>query len=318
MQKYIVRRLLLFIPVLIGVSLIIFLLMRVVPGDIALLMVTSEVGTEAGEKQLQDLRHKLGTDRPVHVQYFSWVWGLLRLDAGTSFWTGRPVAGEIGRGLPVTIELAVLAVVLSWIIAVPIGVLSAIKQDTWIDYAFRVVTIGGVSMPEFWAAIVIILVLSVYFGWIPPLGYANFVDDPLKNLSQMTWPALTLGYRLAALLGRMTRSTMLEVLREDYVRTAWAKGLPGKVVMIRHALRNALLPVITVSGGHIGFLLGGAVVLEVIFSLPGLGRTLIAAIFHRDYPLIQGIVVLMAFVFSAVNLAVDLTYAWLDPRIRYA
>lgn len=319
MQRYIARRLLLVPMVLFLVSLVIFFLIHMLPGDIALVIVAG--GGEAGvvsEEELNVVRQKLGTDRPLLVQYASWMGGLLTLNPGISYWTDEPVAGEVLSKLLVTLQLAIMAIVVSWLIALPLGVLSALRQDTWIDYIFRVLSIGGLVMPEFWTGVLIILFLSTWFGWVPPLGYAKFVDDPMRNMSQLIWPVLALGYRLAALLSRMIRSSLLEVIREDYIRTAWAKGLREQVIVYRHALKNAILPVITVSGNHIGYLLGGAVVMELIFNLPGLGRLLVDSVFHRDYPVVQTIVLVMALVFMLVNLAVDVLYGWLDPRIRYS
>ncbi|MBI2906130.1 MAG: ABC transporter permease [Chloroflexi bacterium] len=319
MHRYIARRLLLVPLVLFLVSLVIFVLIHALPGDIALVILAG--GGDAGmvsEEALAALREKLGTDQPLWVQYGAWMGGLLTLNPGLSLWTGEPVAGEVLTKLLVTLQLALMAIAVSWLIALPLGVLSALRQDTWIDYIFRVLSIGGLVMPEFWTGVLIILFLSTWFGWVPPLGYARFIDDPMRNLSQLLWPVLALGYRLAALLSRMIRSSLLEVVREDYIRTAWAKGLREQVITYRHAMKNAILPVVTVSGNHIGYLLGGAVVMELIFNLPGLGRLLVDSVFHRDYPVVQIIVLAMALVFMLVNLAVDLLYGWLDPRIRYS
>jgi len=221
------------------------------------------------------------------------------------------------RGQPLTIELALLAIVLSLLVALITGILSAVHQDTWVDYLFRVVSIAGLSIPNFWLGTLIILALSQVFLWTPPLGYVEFFEDAWTNLQQIIWPALALGYSLAAVTSRMTRSAMLEVLRQDYIKTAWAKGLAGQAVVLRHALRNALLPMITLSSIQLGHLLGGTVIMETIFTLPGVGRYLVDGIFHRDYPVTQTIVVMMGFIFVCINLVVDLFYAWLDPRIRY-
>ncbi|MBI4498094.1 MAG: ABC transporter permease [Chloroflexi bacterium] len=317
MQEYILRRLVVMIPALIGVSLIVFAVMRIIPGDVAALIATRGGEGQATEAEIAALREKLGLNKPLPVQYVEWIGGLVRLDAGISLWSGQPVMEELARRFPVSAELAILSIAISLVIAIPIGVLSAIRQDTWVDYLFRVVSISGLAVPGFWLAILIILFLSVWFRWIPPLGYASFFDDPVKNLQQMIWPALALGYRLSAIVSRMTRSTMLEVLREDYIRTAWAKGLRGRAVIYRHALKNALLPVITISAIQLGHLLGGTVIMETVFSLPGIGRLLVDSIYQRDFPVVQTIVVLMAIIFAITNLIVDLLYAWLNPRIRY-
>ncbi|MBI2888145.1 MAG: ABC transporter permease [Chloroflexi bacterium] len=318
MQEYIIRRLFLMIPTLLGVSLIIFTIMRVIPGDVATLIATRGGEGTATEQEIGDLREKLGLADPLPIQYLKFVGGLLKLDVGESLWSGRPVIKEIVSRLPLTMELAVLAVLISLIIALPVGVLSAIRQDTWVDYLFRIISIAGLAMPNFWIGVLIILFLSLYFRWIPPLGYTDLFVDPGKNLQQMVWPAVALGYRLSAIVSRMTRSTMLEVLREDFIRTAWAKGLRERVVIYRHALKNALLPVITITGIQLGALMGGTVIMESIFTLPGVGRLLIDSINHRDYPVVQTIVVLLAFIFASVNLIVDMVYAWLNPRIRFS
>lgn len=318
MRQYVARRLLVFIPVALVVSLMIFLLMRVIPGDVALIILAGEGDTsQVSQESLAAMRQQLGLDRPLYEQYLSWVWGMVRLDAGTSLWTGRPIFDEIAKRLPLSLELAILSALVSLIIAIPVGTISAIRQDTWVDYLFRFVTIGGIAMPTFWTGTIIILVASAGFGWTPPLGYASIIQDPAKNLQQLIWPAVALGYYFSAVVSRMTRSCMLEVLRQDYVRTAWAKGLRERVVVARHALKNAMLPVITIVGLQFGILLGGTVVMERVFTLPGMGNAMIDSIFRRDYPMTQALVVILALLFMAINLIVDLTYGWLDPRIRY-
>lgn len=318
MQKYILRRLMLMAPTLIGVSLIVFAIMRVIPGDVASYIATRGGEATASAREVEDLRQKLGLADPLPVQYFKFMGGLLTLDVGNSLWTGRPVIRELMTRLPLTIELALLSILISLVIAIPLGVASAIRQDTWIDYLFRLVSIAGLAIPNFWFGVLVILVLSITFNWIPPLGYADLFANPGKNLQQMIFPALVLGYRLSAIVSRMTRSTMLEVLREDYIRTARAKGLRDVAVVYRHALKNALLPVITLSGLQLGALMGGTVIMENIFSLPGVGRMLVDAINHRDFPVVQTIVMLFAVTFATINLLVDLVYAWLNPRIRFS
>ncbi|GAA2858072.1 ABC transporter permease [Aminobacter niigataensis] len=276
-----------------------------------------EGNSGASREAIEALRVQLGLDVPLWQQYFSWIGGLLQLDAGNSLWSGRPVFDEILQRLPLTIELALLALVISLTVAVPLGILSALKQDTWIDYVFRGVSIGGLALPSFWLGTLVILGLTVWFNWTPPLGYVSFTQDPWINLQQLFWPALVIGYSNAAIISRMTRSAMLEVLREDYVRTAWAKGLNLRSILTVHALRNALLPVITLAAIELGNLLSGTVVMETIFTLPGIGRYLVDAIFHRDYPVVQTIIVLMGILFVVLNLLTDLLYGVLDPRIRY-
>jgi peptide/nickel transport system permease protein len=315
MHKYVVRRLLLAIPVLLCSSLIVFGLMRVMPGD-ALVALMGESGN-VGERELQKLRKDLGLDRPYHEQYLIWVWRMVSLNPGHSIFTNEPIPVALRKAIPVTLELATLAMILGLVIAIPVGVLSATRQDKPSDYVGRVVAVSGLSLPDFWLGTLVITFAAIWFRWIPPLGYSNLWDDPWRNLQQFLLPAAVLGFRLSAATMRMTRSTVLEVLREDYVRTAWAKGLGGRMVVYKHALKNALIPVVTIVGGQLGTLLAGTVVVETIFALPGMGRLTVEAILFRDYPVVQTNVMLVAAVLVTINLVVDLTYAWLDPRIRY-
>jgi peptide/nickel transport system permease protein len=315
MYKYVFRRLLLAVPVLLLSSLIVFGLMRVMPGD-ALTALMAESGN-VGEKELAKLRKDLGLDRPYYEQYLIWLWQMVSLNPGYSIFTNEPIAVALKKSIPVTFELATLAMFLGLLIAVPIGVLSAIRQDTPADYTGRVVAVSGLSLPDFWLGTLVITFAALWFRWIPPLGYTSFWESPTKNLQQFILPAAVLGFRLAAATMRMTRSTVLEVLREDYVRTAWAKGLAGRIVVYKHALKNALIPVVTIVGGQLGTLLAGAVVVETIFALPGMGRLTVEAILYRDYPVVQTNVMLVAAILVTLNLLVDMTYAWLDPRIRY-
>jgi peptide/nickel transport system permease protein len=317
MRTYILKRLLLIVPTLLGVASLVFVIMRVIPGDVALLILGGDQGGAIDQKQLDAVRKQLGLDRSLLVQFGSWLWGVLRFDFGTSLWTGQPVTHELLIRLPLSLELALLATIVSVIIAIPLGMLAAIRQDTWIDYAVRVVSIGGLAIPSFWIGILCILGLVIFFGWGPPLEFTPPWVDPWANLSMMIWPVVTVGYRYSAVTTRMTRSTVLEVLREDYIRTAWAKGLRERAVVIRHALKNAMLPVITLIGTEFAFLIGGLVVTETVFTLNGIGRFVVDAVAHRDYPVVQALVFLIAFAFVIVNLLVDLTYAWFDPRIRY-
>ena len=315
MYKYVLRRVLLAVPVLLLSSLIVFGLMRVMPGD-ALTVLMAESGN-IGEKELQKLRKDLGLDLPYHQQYLLWLWQMVSLRPGDSLFTGEPISTSLWKAVPVTLELTALAMVLGLAIAVPIGVLSATRQDTTSDYAGRMVAVSGLSFPDFWLGTLVITFAAIWFKWIPPIGYVSFWESPTRNLQQFLLPAAVLGFRLSAATMRMTRSTVLEVLREDYVRTAWAKGLSGRIVVYKHALKNALIPVVTVVGGQLGVLLAGAVVIETIFALPGMGRLTVEAIFYRDYPVVQTNVMLVAATLVTLNLVVDLTYAWLDPRIRY-
>jgi peptide/nickel transport system permease protein len=316
--QYIVKRILLMIPTLLGAALVVFILMHVVPGDIAMLILgAGEQGGDVNLTELDRVRHKLGLDRPLYEQFFAWVWGIARLDFGTSLWTGAPVLEELRIRLPLTLEVALFATLISTLIAIPLGTLAAIRQDTWIDYGVRVISIGGLAIPNFWTGILLILFLVIYFQWSPPLVFVPLWEDPWENFKQLVWPIVTVGYRNAALSTRLTRSAVLEVMREDYIRTAWAKGLREGIVVAKHTLKNAMLPVITVIGAEFAFLMGGLVVTETVFTLNGLGRFVVDAILHRDIPVVQTMVLLTAFIIVFINLIVDLLYAWLDPRISY-
>ena len=316
MSRYIIKRLFLMIPTLLGVAVFVFLLMRVIPGDIVELRLTSEGGFVT-EEVLAMERARLGLDKPVWQQFATWIGGIVRLDFGTSMWTGRPISHEIGIRIQLSLEIAILATVVAILIAIPLGTLAALKQDTWVDYAVRVFSIAGLSMPSFWLGILIILFLLIYFQWVPPMFFTPIWVDPWENLSQMVWPAAAVGYRYSAVSTRMMRSSTLEVLREDYVRTARAKGLWDQVVIVRHAMKNAMLPVITVIGLEFAFLIGGLVVTEQVFNLNGLGKLFVQSIAQRDYTMTQTLVLLVAVTFVMVNFVIDILYAWLDPRIRY-
>jgi peptide/nickel transport system permease protein len=315
MHKYIIRRLLLAIPVLLLASLIVFGLMRVMPGD-ALTALMAESGN-VSERELQKLRKDLGLDLPYYEQYLIWLWQMVSLNPGYSIFTSEPIPVALKKAIPVTIELALLAMILGLVIAIPLGVLSATRQDKPSDYVGRLVAISGLSLPDFWLGTLVITFAAIWFSWIPPLGYASVWESPWTNLQQFLLPAAVLGFRLSAATMRMTRSTLLEVLREDYVRTAWSKGLGERVIIYKHALKNALIPVVTIVGGQLGTLLAGTVIVETIFALPGMGRLTVEAILYRDYPIVQTNVMLVAGTLVMLNLLVDLTYAWLDPRIHY-
>ena len=316
MRTYIAKRLMLIVPTLLGAASLVFVIMRVIPGDVALLIIGGDAGN-VDPKQLTAMRERLGLDQSLLVQFGTWLWGVVRFDFGTSLWTGQPVTEELLIRLPLSLELALLATMVSVVIAIPLGMLAAVRQDTWVDYVVRVVSIGGLAIPGFWVGILCILGLVIFFGWGPPLEFTPPWVDPWANFEMMVWPVVTVGYRYSAVTTRMTRSTVLEVLREDYIRTAWAKGLRERTVVIRHALKNAMLPVITLIGTEFAFLIGGLVVTETVFTLNGIGRFVVDAVAHRDYPVVQALVFLIAFGFVIVNLLVDLTYAWFDPRIRY-
>ena len=316
MRTYLAKRILLIVPTLLGVASLVFVIMRVIPGDVALLILGGDSG-QIDRAQLAAMHHRLGLDQPIVVQFATWLWGVLRFDFGVSLWTGRPVVEELLIRLPLSLELAILATTVAVLLAIPFGMIAAIRQDTWLDYFVRVISIGGLAIPSFWIGILVILFLVLYFGWGPPLEYTPPWVSPWANFQQMVWPVVTVGYRYAAVTTRMTRSTLLEVLREDYIRTAWAKGLRERAIVIRHALKNAMLPVITLIGTEFAFLIGGLVVTETVFTLNGVGRFVVDAVAHRDYPVVQALVFIIAFGFVIVNLLIDLTYAWFDPRIRY-
>src|SRR2546426_1562751 len=316
MIKYIVKRLLLMIPTLLGVAVLIFFLMRVVPGDIVELRFAGE-SAFAQKENLDKERARLGLDQTLWKQFLTWMWGIVRLDFGTSMWTGSPIIEEIKLRATLSFQLAVMATVIAVVLAIPLGVVAALKQDTWVDYSVRIFSIAGLATPSFWLGIVFILMLLIVFKWLPPMVYTPFWVNPWQNMLQLIWPALAVGYRYSAVATRMTRSAMLEVLREDYIRTARAKGLWLKLILSRHALKNAMLPVLTVIALEFAFLMGGLVVTEQVFNLNGLGLLFVEAVAHRDYTLTQALVMLVAFVFIFVNFLVDLAYAWLDPRIRF-
>ncbi len=323
MYQYIIKRVLLTIPTLLGAAALVFLLMRLIPGDICLVRLGSG-GASFDPKALAACHAEIGVDRPVIVQFLEFIWGVIRFDFGTSMWSGKPVSTEILARLPISIEIAVLATTVAVAIAIPLGTISALKQNTWIDVAVRIFAIGGIATPSFWLGIVsVLLVLDISAAvtgtpWMPPIDYVPIWKDPIRNLSMAVLPAITVGYRYAAVSMRMTRSAMLEVMREDYVRTARAKGLINKLIVNRHALKNALLPVVTLIGIEFAFLIGGLVVTEQVFNLNGVGRLFVQAVQNQDYTLTQALVMLTVAVFVFTNLAVDLLYGWLDPRIHFA
>ena len=319
MGTYVVKRLLLFIPTLIVVSIIIFTILRIVPGDPAVAMLAGPGGEgNFTKEQLERLRESLGTNEPILTQYVKWVGDLFQGDLGTSFWNNRAVTEEIKNRFPITLQLAVMSIIITFVVAIPIGVLTAVKQDTWVDYVGKIFTVGGVSMPTFWVGILILFFLVRFFNWLPPLFYADLWDDPFTNFQQMIFPALALGYYNTAFIARLTRSAMLEILREDYMRTARSKGLREHTVVLRHGLKNALLPVLTVSGWQFGVLLSGAVLIEIIFLVPGMGQLIVDSVGRRDYEVIQAVVMLSVAVVLTLNLIVDLVYAWIDPKVRYS
>lgn len=320
MLNYILRRLALFVPTLLLVSMAIFVLMRVLPGDVAVLILAGPDGdnTRFSEEDVRAVRQELGLDRPIPVQYADWLQGMVTLDFQDSFRTNSPATADLfKRLLTVTFPLTLLTVAISLVIAIPSGIIQAVKRDTKTDYTLRMLTITGVASPSFVTGVVLLIFTINVFGWIPPLEYRAPWDDPLLNIQQLILPALALGHTMSSALARMTRSSMLETLSQDYVRTARAKGLKSNRVILGHAFRNAMLPVVTLTGLSVGGLLSGTVVTETLFSLPGVGRAMIDAIVNRDYPVVQFITLLFAFIYLTVNLVVDVAYGVLDPRIRY-
>jgi peptide/nickel transport system permease protein len=316
MQRYILRRFLLMIPTLFGVAVVVFLLLRVAPGDIVELKYGG-VGAYVTKEAMDVERAQLGLDKPLWQQFGDWMWGIARFDFGTSMWTGRPITYEIAIRLQLSLQLAIMATIVAVLLSIPLGTIAALRQDTWVDYVVRVFSIAGLAMPSFWLGILMILGMLIFFRWLPPMFFTPIWVDPWANLSQLIWPALAVGYRYSAVATRMTRSAVLEVLREDYIRTARAKGLWEKLILTRHALKNAMLPVVTVIGLEFAFLIGGLVVTEQVFNLNGIGMLFVEAVTRRDYTMTQALVLLVSFTFIVVNFVMDLVYAWLDPRIRY-
>jgi peptide/nickel transport system permease protein len=312
-RKYILRRLCVAIPSLLIASFIVFSLPRLLPGDVVQLMLDER----AYGKDLHDLRAKLGLDKPIFVQYVEWLGRVVTGDLGESLWTKRPVLEELIRRVPITLELGLLALAFALVIALPIGVLAAARQDTVADYIFRSLAIIGLSVPGFWKATLIVLLPAIWWGWSPPIHYTEFSADPWQHLLQMSIPAFILAIAASAGIMRLTRAQLLEVLRQDYVRTAWSKGLAERVVVLKHSLKNAIIPVVTVLGLQISGILGGTVIFESIFGLPGMGRFLFDAVTNRDYPVIQGVNLLIVTMVVVMNLTVDACYVLLDPRIRY-
>jgi peptide/nickel transport system permease protein len=317
MQKYLLRRLLLAIPTLIGMSILIFAVMRFMPGDIADQLIGDDVSFVNPETRAA-IERRYGLDRPVHEQYFVWMGDTLRGDFGRSFRSGREVTSEILHRMPVTLQLGVMAILVAVVIAIPVGVIAALYQDTWLDYVVRSASVFFLSAPNFWLGLMAITFGFMLIGWSPPVRYQHLWVDPLANLQMLWVPAVILGSHIGAKLMRFTRGQMLEVLREDYVRTAWAKGLRQRAIVVGHALRNALIPIVTLIGLEIPLVVGGTVVLEYIFSIPGMGSFLLNSINTRDYPVVQAIVLLIAVIVVVANLLVDLMYAVIDPRIRYS
>lgn len=315
MQAFIVRRLLALGPTLIFASLIVFVSMRLIPGDVIDLMLAQN--DVSGSQDRAAIEAALGLDQPVYLQYFRWLGSALQGDLGRSLWQNTPVAEQLAQTLPITFELGLLALLVALTVALPIGVYSAMRQDSLGDYGARSFSLLMLAVPSFWLGTLVMVFPSVWWRWSPPLEYTPFLQDPLKNLAHMIVPAVLLGLSLSAVTMRMVRTTMLEVLRQDYIRTARAKGLSETQVVVRHALRNGLIPVVTLIGLQVPLLIGGAVILEQIFVVPGMGLLLLEAVFQRDYPVISGVFLVVGVAVLLINLLVDLSYGWLDPRVRH-
>ncbi len=320
MHRYLVRRIFFGLLTAVLVSLLVFALMRIAPGDVAQSIAAQQAGGEGdsfNEEDLERIREAIGLNRPLHIQYLSWMGGFVRGDWGDSLFTKREVFTEFKKKAVVTVELVIISQLIAIGLGLPAGILMALKQDSAVDYVVRILSLAGLSIPSFWSAILFLVAGAYFFRWNPPLGYVEFIDDPLTNLSQFIWPAIMIGYISAATKARMMRSTMLEVLRQDYIRTAHAKGLRALVVTSRHALKNAFIPVVTVIGITTALSLGGSVVMERVFVLPGVGNYIVDGMLQRDYPVVQSMVLVFAAAVIVVNLLVDLSYGWLDPRVRY-
>ena len=317
MRAYIIRRLLLVIPTLFLASLILFFVIRLIPGDIVSL-IAGQMSQFGGTVDRAVIAHILGLDVPIFVQYGRWIGNIvMHGDFGASLWRNIPVTEEILTRWPVTLELGLLGLIISQIIALPIGIYSALRQDTWSDYITRSLAIFFMAVPGFWIATMVVVFPSIWWGWSPPIRFITFTEDPIANLRMLIIPAIIVGMGIAGVVMRMTRTMMLEVLRQDYIRTAWAKGLRERVVIIRHAVKNALIPVVTLIGLQAPVLIGGVVILENIFSLPGMGRLLVESVSYRDYPLISAVMLFFGAGMVLINLVVDITYAYLDPRVHY-
>jgi len=318
MRAYVVRRLLLILPTIFLASLIVFFIIRLIPGTVIDLMLAQHDVSASLEQDRAMIESALGLDVPIHIQYGRWMGNIiLHGDLGNSLWSNTPVVDDIIAKIPVTFELGLMALIVALLIAFPIGIYSAIRQDTIGDYIGRSFAILCVAVPGFWLGTMVIIYGAIWLGWSPPIQLIPFVKNPVENLKQFIVPAIVLGMALSGVTMRMTRTMMLEVLRQDYIRTAWSKGLRERVVVIRHALKNALIPVVTLIGLQLPILVGGTVIIEQIFALPGMGRLIVNATFERDYPIITGTMIFFATVVLLINLSIDLTYAWLDPRVHY-
>jgi len=316
MGQYVARRLVMGGLTAILVSIMVFTLMRVAPGDVALMIVEGQAGEFWTQEQYEAIKLELGLDAPLPGQYLTWLFGMMTGDWGTSLFTGEKVWDAFLQKIPITLELAFVSVIFSVLMGIPIGIMMAVKQDTWVDYSLRVFSLAGLSIPNFWIATMVIVAGLYMFGWAPRIEYIPFWKDPMGNMAQFFWPCMIGAYSSMSTKSRMMRSTMLEVLRQDYIRTGHSKGLSNFVVVYRHALKNALIPVVTVIGISIAFIVGGSVIMERVFVLPGIGNMLVNAMSRRDFPVVQSLVMFFTMWIVLTNLIVDLSYGWLDPRIR--
>ena len=316
MLRYSASRLLMTIPTLIGVAILVFFVLRVVPGDVVEVKLRADGGSPSQET-IEMERRRLGLDKPLVVQFGGWMLGLATFDLGKSMWTDRPVIEEIATRLELSLQVAIMATIVAMLLAVPLGTVAAVMRDTWVDYVFRIITIAGLAVPSFWLGMLIMIALLGAFAWLPPITFTPWYVDWKANLTQLIWPAMAVGYRYSAVVARMVRSSLLEVLNEDYIRTARAKGVFEKLIISRHALRNAMLPAITVIGLEFAFLIGGLVVTEQVFNLNGIGKLFVQSVSRNDFTLLQGMVMVIAAFYIFINFVVDMLYAVFDPRIRY-
>jgi peptide/nickel transport system permease protein len=318
MITYLIRRLIMVLIVLIIVSILVFVAMRMLPGDPIRMLVTQSEQQEFTEQQIAQLRHEFGLDRPMMVQYFSWIGGIFRGDLGVSILHRAPVAGEIIRRLPITLHLGITAFIVGIVVGIPAGVICAVRRGKWIDTLVTTFANLGITVPNFWLGVMLIYLFGLYLRWLPVMGYTSPFEDLGMNARQMIMPIICMALFPIASNARQSRSSMLEVMKQDYIRTAWSKGLQERVIIIRHALKNGLIPIITLSGMGLSMIIGGSVIVETVFNIPGMGRLAVTSVLNQDYPYVQGIILLVSTFILMINLVVDLAYGWLDPRIRFS
>jgi peptide/nickel transport system permease protein len=317
MTTYIIRRLIQSVFILLIVTLLVFLTMHILPGDPILIFISSGTLKNTSMEEIETLRHQFGLDRPLMVQYFSWLAGTFRGDFGTSITLREPVIKEIARRLPITFQLSALALIVSTIIGIPAGVICAVRRGKWVDTVVTILANAGITIPEFWLGIMLIYLFALKLGWLPVQGFTWLFVDFWKSVKQMIMPVFCLSIFSISSITRQTRSSMLEVMRQDYIRTAWAKGLKERLVIMKHGIKNGLIPIVTLLGMSFSFIVGGSVLIENVYNIPGMSRLVVNAVFVQDYPVVQGFVLLIATIILLTNLMVDISYGWLDPRIRY-